>query len=290
MPKHEGVELLSSSRRQQAGALRAAKTLSAAGALGCAIAGATLVPGGDVYTRLAGWGWLSNAAIYAVALAVLVLRRRWSAGQAQAVSLLLIVTTLATQVYADWYRALSPARFAPSEAFKIVALCVATIVPFRPALAYALVWACAAIPLALYAVMPAEARAHLPVGQAWLVVIYPLIATGFLMFRVRALRTEREMIRARAQAEELERFAKVSLAYRDLANSPLQIIELLRAELHKLHPESKERLDRLQRSLARLRAMGEMLSHAEHKVVWTSKEEAFDAAQVIAEYQGVRVS
>jgi hypothetical protein len=36
--------------------------------------------------------------------------------------------------------------------------------------------------------------------------------------------------------------------------------------------------------VGRLRAMGEMLSQTEHHVVWTSKEEAFDAAQVITDY------
>ena len=115
-------------------------------------------------------------------------------------------------------------------------------------------------------------------------MIYPLIATGILIYRVRALRMEREMMRASAQREGLERLAKVSLAYRVLVNSPLQAIELMRAGLYKEHPESKELLDHLQRSVGRLRAMGEMLSQTEHHVVWTSKEEAFDAAQVIAEY------
>jgi hypothetical protein len=216
---------------------------------------------------------------------VLLLRRGWSAGQAEAVSLLLIGTTLVAQVHADWNSALSSARFAPFEGFKIVALMVATVVPFRPALAYALLGVCAVIPLVVYGVMSAPMRAELPVEAPWIMLIYPLIATGILIYRVRALRMEREMMRASAQREGLERLAKVSLAHRDLANSPLQAIELLRARLYKEHPESKELLAHLQSSLERLRAMGEILSETEHHVVWTSKEEAFDAAQVITEYR-----
>lgn len=72
--------------------------------------------------------------------------------------------------------------------------------------------------------------------------------------------------------------------YRDLVNSPLQTIELLCAMLRRAHPESTDVLDRLGSSTSRLKAMGEMLSRTEHQVVWTSKEEAFDAAQVIEEY------
>jgi hypothetical protein len=282
MRNESGVELLDSGQGRGVG--QAAKTLSALTALGCAVAAATLLSVDDPYLRRVGWGWLINAGCCVVALTVLLLRRGWSAGQAEAVSLVLIGTTLAAQVHADWNSALSSARFAPFEGFKIVALVVAIVVPFRPALAYALVGVCAVIPVVVYEVMPAPMRAELPIEAPWTTVIYPLIATGILIYRMRALRMEREMIRASAQREGLERLAKVSLAYRDLANSPLQAIELLRAGLCKEHPESKELLDHLQRSVGRLRAMGEMLSQTEHHVVWTSKEEAFDAAQVITDY------
>ena len=283
MPNDSGVALLDGS--QDRGLVQAAKTLSALAALGCAVAAATLLSLDDAYMRRVGWGWLINAGFCVAALAVLLLRRGWSAGQAEAVSLLLIGTTLVAQVHADWNSALSSARFAPFEGFKIVALIVATVVPFRPALAYALLGVCAVIPLVVYEVMPAPMRAELPVEAPWIMLTYPLIATGILIYRVRALRMEREMMRASAQREGLERLAKVSLAHRDLANSPLQAIELLRARLYKEHPESKELLDHLQSSLERLRTMGEMLSETEHHVVWTSKEEAFDAAQVITEYR-----
>ena len=282
MHNDSGVDLLDSG--QGRGLVQAAKTLSALTALGCAVAAVTLLSLDDAYLRRVGWGWLINAGFCVVALATLLLRRGWSAGQAEAVSLLLIGTTLVAQVYADWNSALSSARFAPFEGFKIVALVVAIVVPFRPKLAYALVGVCAVIPVVVYEVMPAPMRAELPIEAPWTTVIYPLIATGILIYRMRALRMEREMMHASAQREGLERLAKVSLAYRDLINSPLQAIELMRAGLYKEHPESKELLDHLQRSVGRLRAMGEMLSQTEHHVVWTSKEEAFDAAQVIADY------
>ncbi|GEJ56577.1 hypothetical protein [Anaeromyxobacter diazotrophicus] len=267
-----------------AGSVPAAKTLSALAALGCAVAAVRFLLLDDAHLHRVGLGWLIDAVVCAVVFASLVLRRGWSALQAEAVSLLLIGTTLVAQVHADWNSALSSVRFAPFEGFKIVALVVATVVPFRPAVAYALVGICAVMPVVLYALMPAQMRAELPIEAPWTTVIYPLIATGILVHRVRALRMEREMMRASAQREGLERFARVSLAYRDLTNSPLQVIELLRAELSRKHPESKVLLDHLQRSLGRLRGTGEMLSHAEHQVIWTSKEEGFDAAHVIDEY------
>jgi hypothetical protein len=282
MPNDSAVELLDS--RGQAGAIQGAKALSAVGAIGCAIAAGALLSVDDPHLRRAGWGWLDDGGIFAIAYAALVLRRRWSAAQAQAVSLVVIGATVVAQVHADWNSALSSTRFTPFEGFKILALAVATMVPFRPALAYAVVGACAVIPVAEYAAMTAQMRAELPIEEPWTAVIYPVIATGILVYRLRALRMERKMMRAVAQREGLERLAKVSLAYRDLANSPLQAIELLRAGLEQEHPESRALLDHLQRSLARLRAMGEMLSETEHQVVWTSKEEAFDAAQVIGEY------
>ncbi len=230
-------------------------------------------------------GWLVEAGIYAAALALLLLRTRWTAGQAEAVSLLLVGTTLAAQVHGDWNGALSGVRFAAFGGFKLLALMVATLMPFRPALAYAVVGACAVLPVALYGAMPAPLRAALPVEEPWHTVIYPLIGAGILVYRARTLRIEQELTRALAEREQLERFAKLSLAYRDLVNSPVQAIVLVSAELRARHPESRKLLDLLQGSVARLRAMGEMLSQTEHQVRWTSKEEAFDAAQVIVETQ-----
>lgn len=282
MPNLSGLELLDG--RTRPWAVRAATTLSVVVSLGCTIAAAALLTRDDAYLRRVGWGWLTNAALAAVAFALLRARRRWSAAQAQIVSLALVVTTLVAQVHADWMSALSQARFGAFEGFKAVALAVATLAPFRPALCYGVVGACAITPVAVYAVMPAPMRANLPVEAPWTVLVYPMLAAGILMYRVRALRTEREVIRAHARREHLERFAKVSLAYRDLVNSPLQTIELLCGVLRRQHPESQEILDHLRKSASRLTAMGDMLSRTEHQIVWTSKEEAFDAAQVIEEY------
>jgi hypothetical protein len=276
--------------RTRAGAARAARTFAALAALSCGLAAAVLLSLGDVHLRRVAWGWLANAGVCAVALAVLLLRRPWSAREAQAVSLVLIATTLVAQVHADWMSALSSVRFAAFEGFKAVALAVATLALFGPTLSYAVVGVCAVAPVVLYAVMPAPLRANLPVEAPWTTLVYPLLAIGIVMYRVRALRMEREVLRAHARREQLERFAKVTLACRDLVNSPLQTIELLCAVLRRQHPESKALVDRLGRSASRLTAMGELLSQTEHDVVWTSKEEAFDAAQVIAEYRRATVS
>lgn len=165
-------------------------------------------------TCAASGGGGSYAGFCGVALAVLLLRRGWSARQAEAVSLLLIGTTLVAQVHADWNSALSSARFAPFEGFKIVALVVAIVVPFRPKLAYALVGVCAVISVMVYEVMPAPMRAELPIEAPWTTVIYPLIATGILIYRVRALRMEREMMRASAQREGLERHGEHQIVER----------------------------------------------------------------------------
>lgn len=282
MPNPSGLELLDG--RTRPWAVRAARTLSVVVSLGCAITAAALLAREDVYLRRVGWGWLVNTGLAAIAFVLLMARRRWSAAQAQVVSLALVGTTLVAQVHADWMTALSSVRFAAFEGFKAVALAVATLAPFRPALSYGVVGACAVTPLAVYAAMPAPLRANLPVEAPWTVLVYPLLAAGILMYRVRALRIEREVMRANARREELERFAKVSLAYRDIVNSPLQTIELLCAVLRRNHPEAKELLDHLRNSASRLTAMREMLSRTEHQIVWTSKEEAFDAAQVIEEY------
>lgn len=256
------------------------------GAVASAIAGFTLLP--FAHMRSVGYAWLANAAACAAVLGVLLVRKRWPIVAAEAMSLIVILSTLSIQIYSDWNEAAAEAHVAAFEGFKIAALVVAIVVPFREALVFVVIGACALLPIVIWAVMPPELRASLPVEEPWNTVMFPVIATGILIFRVRSFDVEREMIRAKAEKEALERFTKVLLAYRDLSNSPLQCIELTKSLLHQEHPEAEHLTEQLDRSLERLKAIGAILSRSENHVKWTSKEEAFDPAHIIHEYDRAR--
>jgi hypothetical protein len=282
MPDRPGDAVLDLQR--DATFLRAAKTITGLGALGCGLSAATLLAMSEPHLRQVGWGWLAVAGLSALAFAALTVRR-WSAAPAQGFALVVIAAVMASQVHADFNSAKAHVPFAAFDGFKIVAVAVATVLPFRPALSFALIATCAVLPVAIYQAMTPELRDALPIEEPWNTILFPLIATGILLHRIRALRVERQMLRAVADREALERVAKVSLAYRDLANSPLQALELTRAMLRHGDADTEKLLDQLERSLQRLREMGEILSHTEEQVRWTSTAEGFDAARVISEYR-----
>jgi hypothetical protein len=78
----------------------------------------------------------------------------------------------------------------------------------------------------------------------------------------------------------IEELARMSLAVRDLANTPLQTLELT-LELLRRSDADPTIVERLSRSLQRLRRLNELLASYEQDVVWTARQESFDAVRVL---------
>ena len=101
-----------------------------------------------------------------------------------------------------------------------------------------------------------------PVGEPWFVLIYALFGGVLLIYRLRGLALEREMLRVQAEAAAAEQLARTFVRLRDYTNTPIQTIafttELLRAKNHDLKPI----LDRLERAVDKLTE----LSRASHRL------------------------
>ena len=91
---------------------------------------------------------------------------------------------------------------------------------------------------------------------------------------------ERAAERARTEARALERLAREQLALRDLANTPLQTLEIVVELLRRQHPEARELSDRMERSLVRLRELSRAIS-VHPGVRWGPREESFDPLAVL---------
>ena len=80
-----------------------------------------------------------------------------------------------------------------------------------------------------------DIRARVAVWEPWFVPIYGGIALVLLIYRRRSVALERQLAEARATRLSVERLARMSLAIRDLANTPLQTlttgVALLRRDL-----------------------------------------------------------
>lgn len=132
-----------------------------------------------------------------------------------------------------------------------------------------------------YALFDAAIRERLPFGDPLSTLIYGGFAIVLLFFRRRADKTEREVIRAHADAESSQRHARAMLAIRDLANTPLQTLANMTTLLRHRGTLSDEDLARIERSVARLTELEHATQPFEHGLEWDPGDESWDPRAVL---------
>jgi hypothetical protein len=214
------------------------------------------------------WPAYASMALGLVLFAVLMARRRGLS--ARWCSTAFVVNALSI-VVALWIRDDAYARvhdhWAPFQANKLGGLVVALLAPELWAGVVCVV-AYAGSALAHWALFPPAVRHHLAVGEPWPTIIFGLFAFVLLGYHVRRLALEREVTRVHAV-----------LAVRDLANTPLQIIELSASLLRAGTADPETNLDRIDRAAARLRDLNQILAEQEAAPGWS--DASFDALRVL---------
>jgi len=117
--------------------------------------------------------------------------------------------------------------------------------------------------------------------EPWVTLVWGGAACGLLVFRVRTQRIEQRLQMARAEAESLERVARLLLAMRDAANTPLQSLELGVSLLQQRSPENAALLMTMERALSRLRSLTQRMAIADPLLDWDSTAESIDAEEVL---------
>lgn len=113
--------------------------------------------------------------------------------------------------------------------------------------------------------------------EPWVTLIYGGVALAMLAYRVRSHHIELKLREVRAEAEALERLARLFLAVRDATNTPLQTLELSIALLRKRSPESEPTTAAMERAVQRLRSLAQRLGSVDPLLVWREGDESFDA-------------
>ncbi|HYO59524.1 hypothetical protein [Archangium sp.] len=113
--------------------------------------------------------------------------------------------------------------------------------------------------------------------EPWVTLIYGGVALSMLAYRVRSHNVELKLREARAEAEALERLARLFLAVRDATNTPLQTLELSIALLRRRSPESEPTAATMERAVQRLRSLAQRLGSVDPLLVWREGDESFDA-------------
>lgn len=117
--------------------------------------------------------------------------------------------------------------------------------------------------------------------EPWVTLIYGGVALGMLAYRVRSHNIELKLREVRAEAEALERVARLFIAVRDATNTPLQTLELSIALLRKRSPESEPTIAAMERAVQRLRSLAQRLGSVDPLLVWREGDESFDAEAML---------
>lgn len=209
-------------------------------------------------------------------------RQRLGARDVEACFAGAVLPFLPIYAVAEWAMARSGLIWVPMTGHRLTMLAIGVLAPTRLGLGGGLVGAFALESVVLwYGLRLGSNPGVRSPWEPWVTLIYGGVGFALLAYRVRSHTIEQRLREVRAQAETLERLARVFLAVRDAVNTPLQTLELSVALLRKRHPETEVTAVMLERSVQRLRSLTQRLGSADPLVVWREGDESFDAEAVL---------
>jgi hypothetical protein len=226
------------------------------------------------------WPAIGALAWSAVLLVFLVTTRRRQSRMAANSAFVLNTAVIVSALWMIGQDVIASGRtWMPFQEFKLGMVTVAMIAP-EPWLGVVGIAAYATASLAQFEAITAVSHDHLVVTEPWATLAFGLFSVILLAYRLRQSVLERGIAFARARNEATEELAKVMLAVRDLSNTPLQTIAFAAETARTLHPDLAPVIDRIDRSLGKLRALDRRLRAHEHTVRWTPREESFNQLPV----------
>lgn len=215
-------------------------------------------------------------------LAWLFARRRTPTPRlASGIFVAMTVPMLPLFAYAEASMAATQNLWAPLMGHRLVMLGVGLFAPASFGLGAALIGAFALEAVVLWYALGLGQRLPAMVWEPWVTLVYGAVATAMLGFRVRSRLTEYRLRRARAEAESLERLARLFLAVRDASSTPMQTLQVGTTLLRKRAPECAPVLDSMDRALERLRVLTQRMATSDPLLEWREGEESFDADAVL---------
>jgi hypothetical protein len=220
------------------------------------------------------WPALAASAVGLVMLVLLA--SRWGR-HSLALARVSFVLNAAAIIFALWLTAvpdIASGRVAtPFQAHKLAILVVALLAP-DVTVGLLCIAGYAGTAIGRYALFDPAMRERVSAGEPWVLVAYTLVGATLLVYRLRGFAMELRMHRAQAEAAALDDLARTLLIMRDLANTPLQTIELNLALMRRRAPQVEPMLGRIDRALDRLRELNEILTRHEARLGWDTRDES----------------
>jgi hypothetical protein len=192
-------------------------------------------------------------------LVVLARRGRQTLALSRAVFLAVLIPTSTMAWLVDRARAAHVAHWVPYEPAKLSVLTLAMIAPPGWWVGVVAMLMFTVPALVHHALLAPELRASMAEGEPFGIIAYSVFAFAVLGFKQRSYALNEELEHARADKMVLERVARVAMALRDLANTPLQTLELVRQNLLTGKARAEEQTELMARALARLRRLNDIL-------------------------------
>lgn len=169
----------------------------------------------------------------------------------------------------------------PLTGHRLLMLGIGLLAPMGPELGVGLIGAFALEAILIWYGLGLNTRLQMP-WEPWITLVWGGTACGLLAFRLRTQRIEQRLQKARSETESLERVARLLLAMRDAANTPLQSLEVGVSLLRqRSESDNAALLAPMERALTRLRSLTQRMSIADPLVNWDSHEESIDAEEVL---------
>ena len=200
----------------------------------------------------------------------------YSRRRSNAAFLLVLLPTVVMAWMVDEARAAHSTYWVPYEPNKLSALTLGIVAPpgWSTGIVAILLFVGSAL---LHHLMLAETlRARMSAGEPFGIIAYGAFALVLLGFRQRSYVLHGELQHARSEKVALERVARVAMALRDLANTPVQTLELVRQKLIIDEPHLHLQTERMGRALERLRRLNDLLGPYQAAVVWDDEGRALE--------------
>jgi hypothetical protein len=192
----------------------------------------------------------------------------FSRRQSEFLFLVVLVPTVVMTWMVDSARAAHHQSWVPYEPNKLSALTLAIIAPpgwwsgivgilmfVGSALVHHFTWSDAV-------------RPRISAGEPFGIIAYGAFALFVLGFKQRGNTLRAELEHARSEKVALQRLARVSMTLRDLANTPVQTLELVRQRLLTDDPQLGRQTERMGRALERLQRLNDVLAPYQSAVAW----------------------
>ena len=155
----------------------------------------------------------------------------------------------------------------PFQANKLGALAVPLVAP-ELKVGLVSIAGLAGTAIAKFYVLDPDIQRRLPIGEPWFVLIYAMFGGVLLVYRLRGLAFERDVLRLQAEATVAADVARGFLRLRDYANTPIQTIVFATELLRRRNPELEPILRRIDRATARLMEISRALKSYESMNSW----------------------